>query len=176
MSTSPFRIREGNSSDFPEIFRLVQELAEYERLRHEVVATLKDYQKFGAGASPYFYTLLAEIPDRDGFRAVAFALYFFTFSTFLGKPTLYLEDLFVEPAHRGQGIGKALLAELARIALQRDCGRMEWAVLNWNTPAIEFYQSLGAVPQSEWTVYRLTRENIQRLVSMQKNLQNNQEP
>ncbi|NOX37656.1 MAG: GNAT family N-acetyltransferase [Calditrichaeota bacterium] len=163
MSTPNFRIREGNPSDFPEIFRLVQELAEYERLRHEVVATLDDYQKFGTGAAPYFHTLLAEVPDKDGFRAVGFALYFFTFSTFLGKPTLYLEDLFVEPPHRGQGIGKALLTELARIALQKDCGRMEWAVLNWNAPAIAFYQSLGAVPQSEWTVYRLTRENIQRL-------------
>ena len=93
------------------------------------------------------------------------ALYFQNYSTFLGKPGLYLEDLFVEPAHRGQGIGKALLVELARLAVRRDCGRFEWSVLDWNTPAIEFYQSLGAKPMSDWTIFRVTGEALRRLAS-----------
>ncbi len=163
MVQQTFRIRCGTPTDVPEIFRLVKALAEYERLQHEVTATLEDYRKFGSGPAPHFQTLLAEWRENQAYRAVGFALYFFTFSTFLGKPTLYLEDLFVEPAYRGRGIGKALLKELAQIALRKDCGRMEWAVLNWNTPAIEFYKSLGAIPQSEWTVYRLTRKTIQKL-------------
>ena len=96
-------------------------------------------------------------------KAIGFALYFFTFSTFLSRPTLYLEDLFVLPEYRGQGIGKALLKELANIAIQKECGRMEWSVLDWNEPAIEFYRSLDAVPMSEWTTFRLIGNAIKKL-------------
>ena len=150
-----FRIRNGGAEDVPVILSLVRELARYEKLENEVVATPEDYRRFGTGPSPYFQTLIAEANTEHGKQAVGFALYFFTFSTFLGKPTLYLEDLFVKPNYRGHGIGKMLLAYLAKIALEHDCGRMEWAVLDWNTPAIEFYQKLGARPMDEWTTFRL---------------------
>ncbi len=150
-----FRIRNGRAEDMPVILGLVRDLARYEKLEHEVVATEEDYRRFGSGPSPYFQTLIAEVNDEMGKQAVGFALYFFTFSTFLGKPTLYLEDLFVKPKFRGNGIGKMLLAYLAKIALEHDCGRMEWAVLDWNTPAIEFYRKLGARPMDEWTTFRL---------------------
>ncbi len=154
-SSPSFRIRNGRAEDIPVIMALVRELARYEKLEHEVVATEEDYRRFGTGPSPYFQTLIAEVPTEKGKQAVGFALYFFTFSTFLGKPTLYLEDLFVKPEFRGRGIGKMLLAYLAKIALEHDCGRMEWAVLDWNTPAIEFYRKLGARPMDEWTTFRL---------------------
>ena len=141
------------------IVRLIRGLAEYERLAHECEATLGRIRRDGFGARRYFETLICE---RDG-AAVGLALYFFTYSTFLARPTLYLEDLFVLPAERGRGAGRALLAALARIAVRRGCGRMEWTVLDWNTPSIEFYEALGAKFRREWVLTRLTGAHLRRL-------------
>jgi GNAT superfamily N-acetyltransferase len=152
-------IRHGTARDVPTILTLIQGLAEYERLRHECLATLAGVRRHGFGRRPYFETLIA----RRGRRPVGFALYFFTFSTFLARPTLYLEDLFVLPEERGQGAGKALLAALARIAVRRGCGRLEWAVLDWNRPAIRFYERLGARFRREWILTRLTGAPLARL-------------
>jgi GNAT superfamily N-acetyltransferase len=158
-----FRIRPGTKSDIPAIFELVKKLAEYERLSHQVSATEQLYLKNGFGPKKYFETLIAEELDSEKKQAIGFALYFYTFSTFVGRPTLYLEDLFVLPELRGQGVGKNLLKELAIIARDSDCGRMEWAVLNWNEPAIQFYKKLGAAPLDDWTVYRLNAPEIKKL-------------
>src|SRR5207245_4392334 len=133
-------IRRGTPRDVPVIFRLIRELAEYERLADEMVATTGQIRRHGFGRRRYFETLIC----RRGRAPVGFALYFFTYSTFLGRPSLYLEDLFVLPEERGRGAGRALLGELARIAKRRGCGRMQWAVLDWNTPSSSFYQKLGA--------------------------------
>ncbi|RMI04710.1 MAG: GNAT family N-acetyltransferase [Calditrichaeota bacterium] len=155
-------IRRATREDVPTLVNLVRRLAQYERLEHEVTATEELFTRHGFGDAPRFEALVAELPPADP-AAVGFALYFFTFSTFTGKPTLYLEDIFVLPEFRGQGIGKALLRELARIALAADCARMEWAVLNWNESAIRFYRSLGARPLEEWTTFRMTRNAIEKL-------------
>ncbi len=136
----------------PTILGLIRGIAEYERLLHEVKATEPLLREHGFGPRRVFHAILAE---RDG-RAVGFALYFFTFSTFTGQPTLYLEDLFVVPAERRGGIGSRLLARLAQIAVERRCGRMEWSVLDWNTPARDLYFKLGAKAMEEWTVFRMT--------------------
>lgn len=159
-----FRIREAGAEDVPAILELVKQLADYEKLRHLVSASEEDFRRFGFGEESYYRVLLAEWNGKDGHQAVGFALYFFTFSTFLGRPTLYLEDLFVVPEFRGRGIGKALLKQLAQIALEKECGRMEWAVLDWNEPAIRFYQSIGAKPLRGWVTYRMLREDLLRLV------------
>ncbi len=156
-----YTIRKAEEADIPTILFLVEELAKYEKLHHEVKATESLYRRYGFEGKPYFETLLV---DTDEHGAVGFALYFFTFSTFEGRPTLYLEDLFVLPEFRQQGIGKALFLELVNIAIASDCGRMEWAVLNWNRPAIEFYESLGAGAMSEWSTFRLTREKMENLL------------
>ncbi len=158
-----FRIRNGKKEDIPVILSLVRELARYEKLLNEVVATEEDYYRFGGGPTPYFQTLIGEVYQDGKWQAAGFALYFFTFSTFLGKPTLYLEDLFVLPQYRGNGMGKMFLGYLAKIALEHDCGRMEWAVLDWNTPAIEFYKKLGARPLEEWTTFRLLVPEMKNL-------------
>ncbi|MFZ3323565.1 MAG: GNAT family N-acetyltransferase [Usitatibacter sp.] len=147
-----FLIRPAVRGDAPEIIRLVKELAEYEKLAHLAVGTPRMVTEALFGERPAAEAMMAE---RGG-RAVGFALYFTTFSTFLCKPGLYLEDLFVEPAHRGHGIGKALLARLAALAVERDCGRLEWRVLDWNTPSIKFYESLGAKLMPEWELVRMT--------------------
>ena len=148
-------------ADVPEILRLIRALAEYEKLSHEVVATEGALAQTLFGAKPAAEVLLAE----QGGRAVGFALFFQNYSTFLGKPGIYLEDLFVEPAQRGQGTGKQLLKALAKIAVERGCGRFEWAVLDWNTPAIGFYEKLGAKPVSDWTIMRVTGEALRQLGS-----------
>src|SRR5207302_11229740 len=140
--------RPATPADVPTIARLIRDLAEYERLAHAVDFDEALLRKHLFGERPYCEVLLAE----DGGRVVGFALFFHNYSTFRGRPGIYLEDLFVEPAHRGKGHGKALLLELARLAVERGCGRLEWAVLNWNEPAIRFYQKLGAEPLNEWTV------------------------
>lgn len=158
-----FQIRRAEKKDAPIIFALVKELSVYERLSHKVSATVELFEKYGFGENRYFNTLLVDAIQDDRTGTVGFALYFFTFSTFEGKPTLYLEDLFVKPEYRGRGIGKSLLIELAKIALERDCARMEWAVLDWNEPSIKFYESLGAEPMSEWTVFRMERAAIRNL-------------
>ncbi len=148
---SEFRIRSATPSDVPRVLAFIKELAEYERLSHEVVADAAALTAalFGPGANAE--ALLGEL---DG-EPIAFAVFFHNFSTFLGRKGLYLEDLFVRPAHRGGGHGKAMLAHLAGLAVARGCGRFEWAVLDWNQPAIKFYEALGARPNADWTVYRL---------------------
>jgi GNAT superfamily N-acetyltransferase len=143
----------------PTIFALIRGLAEYERLAHAMEATADRIRRHGFGDRRYFETLIC----RRGRRAVGFALYFFTYSTFMGRPTLYIEDLFVLPEERGRGAGKTLLAALARLAVRRGCGRMEWAVLDWNTPAIRFYQRLGAGLRREWILARLAGAPLRRL-------------
>jgi len=156
---SALSIRRATRRDAPIIFGLIRGLAEYERLAHEMVATTAQIRRHGFGRRRYFDALIC----RRGRAAIGFALYFFTYSTFLGRPTLYLEDLFVRPEERGRGAGRALLAELARIALRRGCGRMEWAVLDWNTPSIRFYRKLGAKLRRQWILTRLTGAPLSRL-------------
>ena len=143
----------------PTILQLIRGLAEYERLAHEVEATAERLRRHGFGRRRYFEALLCR---RNG-RAIGFALYFFAYSTFAGRPTLYLEDLFVLPEERGRGAGKALLVELGRIAVRQGCGRMEWTVLDWNTPSIRFYEALGASLKREWILTRLTGAGLRRL-------------
>jgi GNAT superfamily N-acetyltransferase len=147
-----FLIRPAVPADASEIVRLIRELAEYEKLAHMAVGTPQMVTEALFGKRPAAEAIMAV---REG-RAVGFALYFTTFSTFLCKPGLYLEDLFVEPAHRGLGVGKALLKRLAALAVERDCGRLEWRVLDWNTPSIKFYESLGAKLMPEWELVRMT--------------------
>ena len=154
-------IRPGTEADLELIASLIRDLAEYEKLAHEATFDEEGLRRNLFGPRPYAETLIAEV---DGVPA-GFALYFHNFSTFLGKPGIYLEDLFVKPEHRSAGIGRALLARLAAIALERDCGRLEWSVLDWNEPAIGFYERLGARPNSEWTVYRLAGEPLASLAS-----------
>ncbi|UCF63652.1 MAG: GNAT family N-acetyltransferase [bacterium] len=158
-------IRETRLEEVADLFNLVKKLAEYEKLLADVSASAELFRKNGFGEKSYFQSLLVENKVQSEARYLGFALYFFTFSTFLGKPTLYLEDLFVLPEYRGRGIGKSLLKTLARVAMERDCGRMEWSVLNWNKPAIDFYLTLHAKPMEEWTVYRLTAPDIKTLAS-----------
>jgi GNAT superfamily N-acetyltransferase len=153
-------VRPAIEADVATILGFVRELALYEKLAHEAVATEGMVARGLFGPRPCAEVLIAEV---DG-APVGFALFFHTFSTFVGKPGLYLEDIYVRPAHRRQGIGLALLREVAKIALARDCGRMEWAVLDWNEPAIRFYRTkLGAQAMDEWTVQRLDRERIKAL-------------
>jgi len=142
-------IRQGIESDAALVRGLVHDLAAYEKLAHEVTADTDDFRK--AIAAGHANVLIAE---WDG-EPCGFALYFFNFSTFVGRRGIYLEDLFVRETHRGKGVGKALLAHLARLAVETKCGRLEWAVLDWNAPSIAFYKSLGAEAMDEWTVYRL---------------------
>jgi GNAT superfamily N-acetyltransferase len=141
------------------ILQLIRDLATYERAPNDVTATEEQLVDVLFGERPAAEVLLA-FEERS---PVGFAVYFYNFSTWLGRPGLYLEDLFVKPENRGKGYGRALLVELAKIARERDCGRMEWAVLNWNEPAINFYRALGAEPMHEWTVFRLKRDGIARL-------------
>jgi len=152
-------IRPARVEDVSTIAALIRGLAVYEKLEHEVKMTEEKVRDSMFGLRPYAEAILAE---EDG-HAVGFALFFHNYSTFLAQPGLYLEDLFVLESHRGKGVGKALLAQLARIALDRQCGRLEWAVLDWNVYAIGFYEKLGAKPNSEWTVYRLAGESLTRL-------------
>jgi GNAT superfamily N-acetyltransferase len=158
---SSCNIRAAGPADVPLILHLITALAEYEKLSSEVEATEAKLAAslFPAGqAAPAAHCILAEV---DG-AVAGFALYFFNYSTFLARPGLYLEDLFVKPEVRSRGLGKALLLHLAKIANQRGCGRMEWCVLDWNQPAIEFYESLGARRMKEWQVCRLTGEALRQ--------------
>src|SRR3954447_9165004 len=152
-------IRPATGRDAPVIASLVRELAEYEKLLPEARATPADFLRELESPNPVIRVLIAEWNGEPA----GFALYFFNFSTFVARPGLYLEDLFVRPALRSHGIGRALLRELARVARARDCGRMEWAVLDWNEPALKFYRSLGARPMKEWIVHRLTVPEIAKL-------------
>jgi len=152
-------IRGATRRDAPTILALIRGLARYERLTRQMVATVGRIRRHGFGPRRYFETLIC----RRGKVPVGFALYYFTYSTFLGRPTLYLEDLFVLPKERGNGAGSALLRELAKIAVHRGCGRMEWTVLDWNTPSIRFYEKLGAKLRKEWVLTRLTGAPLRRL-------------
>ena len=163
MSDAPLadalRLRSATADDAALVLRLIRGLAEYERLLDACVATEDDVRATLFGARPQAEVVIAEWAGEPA----GFALFFHNYSTFLARRGLYLEDLFVLPAHRGRGIGRALLAHLARLAVERGCGRLEWAVLDWNAPAIGFYRSLGAVAQDDWTVMRVTGEALQAL-------------
>jgi GNAT superfamily N-acetyltransferase len=152
-------IRPAHVEDVPIILELIRDLATYERAPNEVTATEEQLIDVLFGERPAAEVLLG----FEGQSPVGFAVFFYNFSTWLGRPGLYLEDLFVKPEKRGKGYGRALLVELAKIARDRGCGRMEWAVLDWNEPAIKFYRTLGAKPMHEWTVFRLTGDEIARL-------------
>jgi GNAT superfamily N-acetyltransferase len=154
-----FTIRPATIVDVPIILQLIRDLATYERAPNEVTATKAQLIDVLFGEKPVAEVLLA-FEDK---MPIGFAVFFHNFSTWLGKPGLYLEDLFVKPEMRGRGYGRALLVDLAKIARKRGCGRMEWAVLNWNGPAIQFYRKLGAKPMDEWTVFRLTTDGIAKL-------------
>ena len=155
-------VRHATPDDAELIHRFVYELAEYEREPHAVQATPESLRAQMLLDKPPFECLIGEL---DG-EPVGFALFFHNYSTWTGKPGIYLEDLFVRPSARGHGLGKALLVHLARIACARGCGRFEWAVLDWNRPAIEFYEALRAVPMREWTIYRLTGDALQELAEL----------
>ena len=152
-------IRHAERADVPLIAELIRGLAQFEKLESEVTMTEERLAFNLFEPHQYAETLIAEEDDKP----VGFALFFHNFSTFLAKPGLYLEDLFVIPESRGRGIGRALLKELARLAVERDCGRLEWSVLDWNREAIAFYERLGARPNSEWTTYRLAGEALSAL-------------
>jgi GNAT superfamily N-acetyltransferase len=156
-----FEIRPTTIDDVPLILSFIQKLADYEKLSHEVVATEEGLREVLFGERRYAETVIAYSQNKP----VGFALFFPSFSTFLGKPGIYLEDLFVDPEQRGKGFGKALLVYLARLAQERNFGRLEWSVLDWNEPSIKFYQSLGAVPMSEWIRYRLTGTALEQLAA-----------
>jgi GNAT superfamily N-acetyltransferase len=157
---SGFGIREAVEADVPLIASLVRGLAEYERLLDEVTLTEEGLRQALFGPHRYAEVLIAE---AEGGEPAGFALYWYTFSTFLGRPGIYLEDLFVRPEHRAAGIGRALLGRLGRLAAERGCGRLEWAVLDWNEAALRFYRRLGARPVEGWSVYRLDGEALARL-------------
>jgi GNAT superfamily N-acetyltransferase len=161
MNKRNFEIRDATVADVPIILQLILDLATYERAPNDVVATEEGLHEVLFGAEPAAKVVIA----FENTAPVGFAVYFFNFSTWLGRPGLYLEDLFVKPEMRGRGYGRALLVHLAKIARDHNCGRMEWAVLTWNEPAIEFYKKIGAVPLEEWRVFRLTSDGIGRLAA-----------
>jgi GNAT superfamily N-acetyltransferase len=154
-------IRPAHIDDVPLIFQLIRDLAEFEKLSHEVVATEEDLRRTLFGTKPSAEILICEANGKPA----GFALYFTSYSTFLGKPGIYLEDLFIKPDMRSQGLGRKVLSELARIAVSRGCGRLEWSVLDWNKRARKFYEELGAVPMEEWTVHRLTGSALTTLAN-----------
>jgi GNAT superfamily N-acetyltransferase len=154
-------IRPATEDDVPLILSLIRELAEYECLSHEVVATEGILRESLFGERRGAEVLIASYKGAPA----GFALFFHSFSTFLGRPGIYLEDLYVKPEFRGRGIGRALLTQLARLAKERECGRLEWSVLDWNEPAIKLYKSIGAVPMDEWTVYRVTGDALETLAT-----------
>jgi GNAT superfamily N-acetyltransferase len=156
---SMITIRPATEADTGIILSFIKALAEYEKLADMVIATEQSLQRHLFGRHPVAEALIGSLDDVP----VGFALFFQTFSTFLAKPGIFLEDLFVIPAARGKGVGRALLREVGRLAVARDCGRLEWAVLNWNDPAIAFYKKLGALPLDDWTTYRMTSDTLRTL-------------
>lgn len=154
-------IRSAEINDTPIILKLIKDLSVYEKLTHQFVNNEELLKKYLFGEKRFAEVLIADFNDQP----VGFALFFHNYSTFVGKPGIYLEDLFVQPEMRGKGIGKKLFLRLVNIAKERDCGRVEWSVLNWNTSAINFYKNMGAIPMDEWTVYRLTADKMDKLLS-----------
>jgi GNAT superfamily N-acetyltransferase len=157
--TPAFRLRDARPDDAPDIARLVHSLAEFEKLADEAVATADDFRAQLFGATPRARAMIAEVAGAT----VGLAIWFYSFNTFTGRPGLYVEDVFVEPAHRGLGIGRALFAAMAQRAVQAGCARMEWSVLDWNETALRFYRKLGAKPMDEWTVQRLAGTALAKL-------------
>jgi len=155
-------IRTATPADIPEILNFIRALAVYERAPEAVIATEADLLRDGFGANPFYFCLIAE---HNG-QPAGFAFYFFDYSTWLGRPGIYLEDLFVHPEFRGLGIGKALLKQVAAVALEKNCARLKWSVLDWNTPAIDFYRAMGAEFMEEWTNVRIAGEALDRLASV----------
>ncbi len=158
---SDLRIVSAAEADVPTILRLIRALADYERMSSAVTATAQDLRERLFGANPVAEVAIGYVGDEPA----GIAVFFHSFSTFLGRSGIYLEDIFVEEQHRGRGLGKGLMQYVAQLAVERGCARLEWAVLNWNAPAIGFYQSLEAKPQDEWTVYRLTGKPLARLAA-----------
>ena len=158
-TASAIRVRPGTRADVPLIYKLIQELAEYEKLSLEVTGSEEHLEDALFGPRPHAEVMIGLVDDEPA----GFALFFHNFSTFLARPGMYLEDLFVRPAHRGKGLGRALLLRVAKLAQERNCGRFEWSVLDWNQSAIDFYKSVGAVPMNDWTIFRLTGEALKRL-------------
>jgi GNAT superfamily N-acetyltransferase len=158
-NSSMLKIRKASLDDIPLILEFIRELADYERAPGEAVATYEDLRRDGFSGEPRFYVEIAEWAGEPA----GFALWFFNYSTWQGRPGLYLEDLFVRPQFRKKGIGKALLTNLAKVAVEKGCGRYQWQVLDWNTPAIEFYESLGATVMKEWLTMRVTGEALLKL-------------
>jgi GNAT superfamily N-acetyltransferase len=161
MSSSGLQIHEATRKDVPLILSFIKGLAEYERLSREVVANEKILRQTLFGKRSYAEVVIARYRGKPA----GFALFFHNYSTFLSRPGIYLEDLFVWPEYRNKGIGRALLVHLAKLAQKRKCGRLEWAVLNWNEPAIKFYKKLGAVPMNEWTVFRVAGDALGKLAT-----------
>ncbi len=161
--SSQHRIRKAGIDDVKTILELIRALADFEKLSHEVVATEDSLRTQLFGAKPPAEVLLCEVKVDEAWINAGFALFFTSFSTFLAKPGIYLEDLFIRPEFRSRGLGNKMLSELARIALERDCGRLEWSVLDWNVRARAFYEALGAKPMNEWTVHRLTGPDLIKL-------------
>lgn len=159
MTPKDFEIRPATESDTPLILSFIKKLAVYEKLESEVSATEDNLRETLFGDRPYAEVLLGYYRGA----AVGFALFFHSYSTFLARPGVYLEDLYVDEEHRGKGFGKALLVYLARLTKQRNCGRLEWSVLDWNEPSIAFYKSLGATPMDEWTIFRVSGEALNNL-------------
>lgn len=158
-SINSFNIRKAEKDDAALVLDFIKQLAIYEKMFDEVVADEETLSGYLFSDNPFAHVVIGEFNSEP----VGFALFFTNFSTFLGRPGIFLEDLFVKPEHRGKGFGKALLAFLAKVATSNNFGRVEWSVLNWNQPAINFYKSLGAIPMDEWTVFRLTGERLKLL-------------
>ncbi len=156
-----FNLRDAKREDAPLIFELIKKLAQYEKMENEVLTSPEELEK-----QLFDFSYANVIIVEENHTAIGFALYFFNFSTFVGKPGLYLEDLYIEPEHRNKGYGKKVLKELAQRAKNQGCGRMEWSVLKWNSPSIAFYKSLGAAAMDEWDVYRLTQSQIEDLAKI----------
>lgn len=152
-------IRYARSDDIPRILQLIKDLAEYEKAPHEAIATERQLQESIFSPNPHAFAHVAEFEGE----VVGISIWFLNYSTWLGRPGIYLEDLFVDPAHRGRGFGLALLKELAKICIERGYERLQWWVLDWNEPSIDFYQSLGAIAMDEWTVYRMSGDALKKL-------------
>jgi GNAT superfamily N-acetyltransferase len=158
-----FRIRKASTDDIPQLLEMIRALAAYEKLESECIVTEEKLRSTLFNENSTAQVILMEIGEGGAWKNAGFALYFTSYSTFLGTPGIYVEDLFIKPEYRGRGLGRRLLVHIARLAIEKGCGRMEWAVLNWNEPAWKFYSSLGAKSQDDWTIHRLSGNSLRRL-------------